>query len=335
MPVPVEDHDRDGQPAGPGSVWSASQMWDLEAAPASIEVGVNEMRALGARASSALATMDSAARLVDGEGSWEGDTAQAYQGHRRRLAADLGRLAELATSAAGALDVVASTLRSGQAMLDGLRAQVSTVPVTTSATGARFHPRDEAEAARVRDALAASREIRAWVDEQLALNEATFAGTREDIAAIIETWRPRTLRVLDLNIGQGHGNAIHDSRGTDPGEIDEIGQIIADQDANVVTLQEVFESDLGTLQMWLEENTGDDWDVHFSAAMHKYQFDDSVIPDGEFDAFGNAVLVRRGDGVDSSTEVGETVLQDPGALGAFGGGAEGRSMEHVQIRLDD
>lgn len=335
MSVRVEDHDRGGQSEGPGPVWSASRVWDLEAAPASIEVGADEMRALGTRASSAQTTLDSAARLVDGEGSWEGDTAELYQDHRRRLAGDLGRLAELATSAAGALDAAASTLRSGQAMLDGLRAQVSTVPVSTSETGVRFHPRDEAEAARVRDALAASREIRAWVDEQLVLKEAAFAGAREDIAAIIESWRPKTVRVLDLNIGQGHGNAVHDSRGTDPGEMDEIGQIIADQDANVVTLQEVFSSDLETLRMWLEENTGDEWDVHFSAAMHKYQVDDSVIPDGEFDAFGNAVLVRRGDGIESSTEVGETVLQEPGAFGAFGGGAEGRSMEHVEVRLDD
>ena len=78
MPVDDERYDRGGQPPdSPGTVYSADRVWSLEAAPASVEVAANEMRSLGTKASTARDTVDSSARMVDGEGSWEGDTADA------------------------------------------------------------------------------------------------------------------------------------------------------------------------------------------------------------------------------------------------------------------
>jgi hypothetical protein len=173
------------------------------------------------------------------------------------------------------------------------------------------------------------------VSEQLAVHEAAFAGAREDLAAIVETWQPRSIRVLDLNIGQGFGNGVRDERGTDPGDLDEIGQIIQDSGANVVTMQEVFRPDAAEVARWLEENAGGEWDVHFAGASDKMQWDDSFIPDGELHPFGNAVLVRRGGAIESSTEGAETTLESQGPLSPINVGAEGRSMQHVEVQLTD
>jgi endonuclease/exonuclease/phosphatase family metal-dependent hydrolase len=140
------------------------------------------------------------------------------------------------------------------------------------------------------------------------------------------------VRVFNLNAGEGYENMSWDpTEGTDGRDMDDLARIILGTDADVVTLQEIFEGDLGRLKTYLELATGDEWQVHFGAAMHKYQTGEIPFWDGGFDAFGNAVLVRTGHGIDNTNDLDEVTLAEPGAFGAFGGGGEGRSMKGAEI----
>jgi len=130
---------------------------------------------------------------------------------------------------------------------------------------------------------------------------------------------PDELRILNLNAGGGFGNMVYQSDGMDPGDVDELAQRIADGDADVATLQEVWEMDLPELERQLERLTGDEWDLHFAEASTKARADDDWAGTVYFDrSFGNVVAVRRGDGVIASELVGTQKLDAPGDDGSDG-----------------
>lgn len=314
---------------------TTEDLWDLEASPGALEELAEAWRGLQGAAETARDSVDQEARRVFGDAAWEGDTADAYNTHRSKLTGDIGHLAEVAGPIAQALDEIASTLRFNQEALDQERAGLAGIPVTEDADGLTFRPEDDAQARRVNQAITAANDYRARVDEVLAAKKTDLETAKTDMAEIKETWKPRTVRVLDLNIFQGGvGNKpwpYDDApKGVDHGDIDELGQLILDNGADIATHQEAFQGDMERLEEWLEDHTGDEWDLHFAAASHNMQWDDAVGVEGEYGPFGNAILVRRGGDIASSEELPEVVLREDGYTGP-----EGRSMEGASIELTD
>ncbi len=332
MPVDVES----ATTTCPDRISVSGTLWNLEASPAALREAAGVLRARAVRAGAAQTTVDRSVRSLVANQDWEGDSADVYLRHSLSLTTDLGELESRLEAVAGALEQVAAVLVSSQSLLDHEWATLASVPRRTSSGSIWFDPADEAQATRVRSAVAAAVDIRAHVDEALVLKESAFGRAGRSFATISDTWQPRVVRVLDLNVGQGFGNVPWPFKGredgTDHGDIDEIGQIIAGNGANVVTLQEVFEGDLHKLGEWLEDNTAASWDVHFAAASDKMQWSDAVLGGGSVNPFGNAVLVRHGDGIAGSDELAEVTLQQPG--GGPVEGTEGRSMEGARIHFD-
>lgn len=141
------------------------------------------------------------------------------------------------------------------------------------------------------------------------------------------------ITVLNLNVAGGHGNAPYDGDGMDPGDIDELATRIIEGDADVATLQEVWEQDLPALERELEERTGDEWDIHFAEASSKVRFEDDFWATAHLNQpFGNAVLVRRGEGVAYSEVAGREKIDSPGEVGD---GSDGRSALAVRVHTAD
>jgi endonuclease/exonuclease/phosphatase family metal-dependent hydrolase len=172
--------------------------------------------------------------------------------------------------------------------------------------------------AGVNDEIAAeARSLRTWFE-----GEARSHGTK-----LANACHGVTLRLLDLNIGQGAGNVPWplptSDKGTDPQELRKIAVLIANGGADVVTLQEVFKRELPKLEKMLEQITGEDWTFYFGRASMKTQRGNrpgDTWPDQDF---GNAILVRGG-AVLSSGPLGSVNLAGPGA-------DEGRSLVGVRL----
>lgn len=117
-----------------------------------------------------------------------------------------------------------------------------------------------------------------------------------------------TITVVNLNAGMGHGNEPGDTRGTDATEEDltALAQAIINGNADVATLQEMDETAANWLEQILQEMTGDEWTLYFAQGTTTTVY--PTNPDGSQgqpfeDAYGNATLVRTGDGVASSTPI--------------------------------
>lgn len=216
------------------------------------------------------------------------------------------------------------------------------VPHTRGQGQIVFHA-DGAEAeTAVNAAITAANGIRAEVDEQLALEEAGFTRTTSDVVEVKDAWREKTVRVVNLNIGSGNDrNTMGDKPGVGPEEVDNLGRFLAGQNPDIVTLQEVFESDLDSLREELERQTGDTWNVHYTEASRKARFGSPAdVVGGIFDipgvltgdsetryneSFGNAVLVREGESIAGSATVDEHIqLHETGD-------DEGRSAIQVEV----
>lgn len=141
--------------------------------------------------------------------------------------------------------------------------------------------------------------------------------------------------IVDMNVGQGHKNVVKPwedaSEGTDPGDMDEIARRIVDGHADVATLQEVFFKDSASLKLALEQQTGDEWDIYFGTASHKWQENDNwthtMYPNM---AFGQLIAVRHGTGITSSEKVARRKLDEPGD-----DGSDGRAMLQVRLHLEN
>jgi endonuclease/exonuclease/phosphatase family metal-dependent hydrolase len=142
------------------------------------------------------------------------------------------------------------------------------------------------------------------------------------------------IRLMNLNAGGGVGNDILTPRpvGLDSGDIDELAQRIADGEADVATLQEIWQMDVADLERELEEITGDEWDLHFvEAYQNPVRFDGDkqvpvlAVPVHTREPFGNVVAVRRGEGVAYSEEVGTEALHQPDS------GSDGRAAISVRV----
>lgn len=271
MPDDLSSHQlaaQGSQPAPP-AIWAPNSIWNLGASPNELEGIADVLRGVGSAGDFARDTMDHAVGRVVADGAWEGETAEAYYQHQTKLSRDLAGFAEQRRPAARALDEVAAVLRHGQRALDQERDRLSQIPGITIQgipglfDGAViFFPRDEGEAATVRDAFAAAEDIRSRVDEGLSERVGQFRAAGAEYEAIEQAWQPRTVTHLNLNAGMGKG------AGTVRENLDELADAIASGNADVVTLQEVLHDNLddyvdadgvaapGLLSL-LQERTGD------------------------------------------------------------------------------
>ena len=115
---------------------------------------------------------------------------------------------------------------------------------------------------------------------------------------------PVEAEVMNWNLGRGaswkHG------QGTDPNEVDEVAETIAEELPDVVTLQEVYtdydlgvgtegsyENDVDKIVRLVEEQTGVTYDAARGEATTKAELDDNIWRDGLVGNFGNVVLSRE------------------------------------------
>lgn len=320
---------------------STPDLWNLNASVEAIAEAARRWREVETACACAGEVVDSAARDVVAEDSWSGATADSYDAHRRRLTGDIEDFSGYAADVAAALERLAWTIGGAQGRLTEALAALG-VPHTREQGRIVFHA-DGAEAeAAVNAAITSANGIRAEVDEQLVLEEAVFTRTTSDVVEVKDAWREKTVRVVNLNIGSGNDrNTMGDKPGVGPEEVGDLGRFLAGQNPDIVTLQEVFESDLDSLREELERQTGDTWNVHYTEASRKARFGSPAdVVGGIFDipgvltgdsetryneSFGNAVLVREGESIAGSTTVDDHIqLHERGD-------DEGRSAIQVEV----
>lgn len=359
-------------PPEPDPIVTYHQTFALEADPEALQAAAAAIRGLALRAHAADQIVDGAADEIESEEAWRGETAGNYQDHRRRLTGDLASLGYGSGRAADTLDEIADLLIWYQAALDSEKAALAGIPSTRSEGGGHgphepagpvvtYHPRSEDEATAVSDAMLRASELKSELNEHLAEKETALrrevdgyarppaAGDAPGLAMLARTWRPRTISVLNFNIGQGDENSPGNSGGTDHGDIDDIAQIIADEDVDVVTVQEMFGQEREHLEQELRERTGDDWTVHFGEASNKIYWSDGYWHRGVSTPFGNAIAVRHGRLVEDSEHVEThdlnrtdplddaiiTETEDGYVRVEWTKDGEGRSATEVELTIDD
>jgi hypothetical protein len=290
---------------------TTADVWDLRADPGRLELLAEAWRGLGSKVRSAEGKINDAAKAVFANEHWTGDTADSFNGYRKRLTADIERAAAWADNIAHTLDLTATTLRVQQGLLDEERDRLKAVPASTSTDGLTFRPETAEQTTLVNAAISTANEIRRRVDTVLEEKRQDLDFYREQFDLIAEEWKPRSLRMVNLNIGQGAGNSPGNDAGTDSEDIDDIADAITGQDADIATIQEVFQHDIYNLEEELESRTGDNWDVQYAEASNKYHADDDIPILGDIvnASFGNAVLVREGD-VIAGSEGSDTIKLD-------------------------
>jgi hypothetical protein len=114
-------------------------------------------------------------------------------------------------------------------------------------------------------------------------------------------------------------------KGTEPKDIPTLAQRIIDGKVDIATLQEVFKDNAQMLEDELNKRAapGEKWEVHFGRASTRGQWEDSGFPYGGQEDFGNAVVVRTGNGVTTG----------PTTVTELGPGDEPRSATRTQINV--
>lgn len=164
------------------------------------------------------------------------------------------------------------------------------------------------------DEIAAeARSLRTWFEAEARSHGTKLANACQGV----------TLRLLDLNIGQGAGNVPFNGKGTDPQELRKIAALIVNRGVDVATLQEVFKKDLPKLEQLLEQMTGEEWTFYFGRASTKQQFGNHPWDISLNQGFGNAILVRNG-AILSSEPLGSVNVAGASA-------DEGRSLVGVRL----
>jgi hypothetical protein len=345
----------DGPPTTPlpDPIMTSSTTFDLGADPVALEHAAADVKKTGGQATAARILVDDAAGKIESGGAWDGDTADSFQAHRRRLTGDLGVVGDAADRAAGVLTGIAAILRRGQAALDDQRGRLAGIAVTGSPVRSpepgepdvamlTFEPKDPAEQALVSSAITTAQEIRAELDEQLVeqsglLRSVLYGWSQYDpthssppaLRTVSDQWKPRDVRVLTFNVGEGYKNepffTEHEEEGTERHDIPAVGQVIAGSHANVVNLQEMFRRDAEALLAWLNKNAGGGWEMHFENAQNKPQWDGEG---GPWLDFGNVVLVRTGGDLGDPTQQPPVELQEPAVFGE-----EGRVLQNTEVPL--
>ena len=120
---------------------------------------------------------------------WEGETATAYDGHRKELVSGIDTASTLAGDIASKLSQVAGSVRIAQGRLDGEWAKVVAIPHTGSPSGAiRFETETQEEADRVNASVTAAQGIRDELDATLAKDTAALRAAKAQWAEMAAKW---------------------------------------------------------------------------------------------------------------------------------------------------
>jgi hypothetical protein len=281
-----------------------------------LETAAGSWRAMQLLAASSASTVDNAARQIVGT-DWQSDAAEAYDTHRIKLTRDMAVLGEVAGETADALQSLAGTLRSAQAQLDTIFESLSGIPWVAGPNGTvTFTPADADQTLRLRQAATAAAPYRDLAEEELSIKGATLLSAMTELSGLEGRWKPQTVNIVNLNIGSGNDNnrLWGDKPGVEPDEVGELADLLASEDADIVTLQEVFHGDLEKLEHQLEERTGDNWEFSFAEGDSKVRFTGlgDLFDTGVNEPFGNAVFVREGGAIAGSEEVADHKLDRPG-----------------------
>jgi hypothetical protein len=305
-----------------------ADLWDLAANPDILEHLEAAWKSQIKQLSWAADTINGAANRVIGGGTWAGETADRYNEHRRKLVKDLDDCAELAGKVAGALGATAEVLRHNQELLTRERQKLAGIRSDNAGGELMFRPADRREFEQVNSAIQAANEIRERVNGRLLAEAHVFNTALSELNGWKSTYTHRTLRTLNYNIQQGGGgnHPLNRKPGTDPGDFGALAGRIVAGDIDVATLQEVFRGGAEELERELNARAapGEHYEVHFGAASDKYQWSNGGVPViGGTSEFGNAVVVRTGNGVSSG----------PAAVLPLPKGDEGRATTKVGIKL--
>lgn len=131
---------------------------------------------------------DGAAAVV--AAGWEGETATAFDAHRKELVSGLDQAGEVAATLSSTLSMVAGSVGVAQGRLHQEWAKVAAVPHTGDTSGAlTFQPDDEQQQAKVEAALAAAAAIRQELDGTLAKDASTIRAATATWRSIAQRWQ--------------------------------------------------------------------------------------------------------------------------------------------------
>lgn len=300
-------------------------MWDLDADLGQLEAFEAAWNAQVEKLSWAADTITSAANRVIGGGSWESPASHRYDGHRRKLVADLDDCAEVTGEVARALRACIDLLRFNQGLLDDARDAVARrVRCTITGVDGRvdFFPEDDEQVRLTNGLVTTYTQIRNRVDGKLAEQAGVLKSAMDTLDSWSDVWSGRTLRMLNYNIQQGgDGNRMPLPLSFRHNDIEGLATRLRAGGVDIATLQEVFADDAEALERALNAQAapGEKWEVRFGRASDKLNWETPWRND-----FGNAVVVRTGAGVSTA---GTTVTD-------LGPGDEGRSVTGVRVEVD-
>lgn len=309
---------------------NVSDLWDLEANTGTLDALENAWKSQVEQVSWAADTInDTSNRVIRGQ-AWEGETAERFDQHRKKLVADLDKCADLTGKVARALGECAQILQHNQSLLSNERQKLANIKSDNAAGGQlTFHPANDQETKLVDDAVQAANEIRGRVDRELNAQAEVFKSALTQLQEWERTWSARNVRMLNYNIQQGGGGNSpwpwDDEVGTDERDLGTLAQRMIDDKVDVATMQEVFKGSSEKLEDELNKRAapGEHWEVHFGKASHEWHADDGGFPIKGKEDVGNVVVVRTGHGVTTG----------PSTVTDLGPGDEPRSANKTQINF--
>lgn len=295
---------------------------DTTADPGRLEQTARDLNTFATRLAN---QRDATVRAIDtAAGEFSEPYAGRIRGHGQQHQASAAPVIAGAQQAAGVTSSWASVVTEYKRRRAALINQAGALTFNSSGgDDAKVHREWMDHQKKVRDLEAKARALREWFEREAESHGARLAAACNDAT---------TLRVFNLNIGQGAGNKPFDGKGTESRELWKIAQLVADGHADIATLQEIFGGDVKKLEQMLEKITGDDWTIYFGPASNKAQFNDwpSLFdernPFVRYGPFGNAIAVRNGD-ILSSEPLGNHQLAGPSA-------DEGRSLVGVRVHTN-
>ncbi|MBJ7358594.1 M91 family zinc metallopeptidase [Nocardioides sp.] len=162
-------------------------LWTLRHDAAALEQAATSWTGAGAALAATVDDVNAAALAVLGAG-WEGDSADGYDAHRRRLVADVDRGTALADRAAGVLRAAAGSIRAAESRLQGAWARVAGVAHTVAGREVVFRPADDAERLLVEEARDEAVGIRSGLDAALVGDLAGLDDLAREWTALAGRW---------------------------------------------------------------------------------------------------------------------------------------------------
>jgi Ca2+-binding RTX toxin-like protein len=167
---------------------STPDVWDLHARTDRISTVAARWRGIAAAVKDAADKVDGPAKALY-DGPWEGDAADTFDAHRRKLTGDIDATAQHATAVATTLDNVAGSISSAQGHLTEEWAKVTGIPfVYDGPAHLVFTPRDTAQKATLVNSITRCRQLRKELDSQLSVDVADFEKTRRAFQQTAATW---------------------------------------------------------------------------------------------------------------------------------------------------